>query len=328
MNTNTVDYRKGEKVIRRINLRDITVSHNPRNPIPNLYNALKEQEINVSPIELIHEYAFTDKAQQFVSWVEMYESGPKGLVELATSRQEKELEPIILRSFRVRIPGSEEYVEKYGIVAGERRTLAAAYLFAKGLGDGTIGAQVQKLTVDEAFDLAVAENYHRSDPSELETGDIIRHYRERVNPETGKRFTLREVANFLKMDYQYARGREALTYLDDSDKRRLQTGRLGLTVAINKGLTIKSGKEAAEVADKKNHRQRVMTLAEIQTAFDNNRKAPGAWLEALAYVMHLSLDDAEAQSDQRIAAKQERDAKKEIREANHADQKFLNNKEE
>lgn len=320
---NTIDFNKGEKKIARIALSAITTSHNPRRPIRELQSqleadiALGTRNIPANPLELVHKFALNtdaDKKKVFTDLIERYEPS---IVSLAASRDQDEIEPIMLRSFRAKLPGSNEYVEKYGVVVGERRIIAAAYSYAKNGGEiPTIGAVVRKLTVDEAFDLAVAENAHRVAPTAIEEGKVFHQYRKRENPVTGKNYSLLEISKLLNLEYPYVRTREALTYLSDSDQRRVETGKLGIVAASVKGLAIKNGKDTDDLPDKKNKRDRAMTLMEVQKHFDANRNCfPGddllntartnAYLEALAAVMKISFDDAIEQSDKRIGKREE-----------------------
>ena len=59
-------------------------------------------------------------------------------------------------------------------------------------------------------------------------------------------------------------------------------------------------KKDDEVADKKEKRQRVMTLLQVQQLFDNSRNREQVYLEALATVMNTTLDAETRASDVRI----------------------------
>lgn len=341
-----IDPSKGEKVIRRISLSHITVSHNPRNAFPGLsltagtYTLPLDKEvadkvaeipyhqpgdgathlIPFTPLEIIHAWALSlepEKHQRFCDLIEKYEPS---VVQLAASRLQDEIEPVILRSFRVKVPGQNgehEYIERYGIVAGERRIMAAAYNYAKhGPAEGrdvvlepTVGAICRKLTVDEASDLAFAENAQRLEPSAMDYARYFHDYTQRTNESTGRHFNLREIAAILHMDYQFVRGREALAYLSDEDKARLEAGKLNVTDSIKKGLAIKQGKDGKELADKKDGRRRALNLAQIESLFDdkweNHNGERGdeydsGYFQALADVMGLSRSAAIAESKKRI----------------------------
>ena len=289
--------------------------------------------IPVKPLEMIHELALSPDADKRKAFAELIEKHEPSIVSLAASRDQDEIEPIMLRSFRVKLPTTGEYVERYGVVVGERRIIAAAYSYARNGGGEipTIGAVVRKLTVDEAFDLAVAENAHRIAPTPVEEGRVFKQYRERTNPATGKNYSLLEISKLLNLEYQYVRTREALTYLSESDQRRVETGKLGIVAASTKGFAIKNGEDADDdLPDKKKKRDRSMNLAEVQKLFDSSRNRfsiddtakvayAHAYLEALAAVMMISLDAAIKQSDKRIEKREE----KELEAARKVDQKYV-----
>jgi len=307
-----------KSTIQSIELRLITTSHNPRQPAPALQNALEQEGYaDYTMPQLVHELALSEDPNQrakFVSLIERYESGegPDTILSLAASRLHREIQPIFLRSFRVGKKG-EEYVTHYGIVAGERRVLAAAYNHAKHGTPAVIGATVKdRLTVDEAFDLAVAENAQRRNMSDYDYALIFQNYRNRINPLTKKKFSLKEIAVKFKLEYQFVRGREALIYLPESDQRRLMNGKtVNITKAIAKGLKLKRGNKVdAAVVDKATTRQRVASLKEVQQLFDFTRKAhldshyKDGYLRALANVMRISLEEAQLESEQRCSVAQ------------------------
>ena len=130
------------KKIQQIALCDITVSHNPRCPAQALQDSMIEQGFYTGteaepkawlPLDLMHELVFVKGADKtaFVDLIEKYERDPKGIVDLAASRAKEEIEPVVLRAFRTFDKKLKKHVQRYGIVAGERRILAAAYNHAK-----------------------------------------------------------------------------------------------------------------------------------------------------------------------------------------------------
>jgi ParB-like chromosome segregation protein Spo0J len=289
-----------------IRLKDIVTSHNPRNPAEDLQNAFADNGIESADfISFVHEYALSpdeEKRQIFCYMVEEYENGPMGILDLAISRLKNPLQPINLRVFPSKPDDSDIAVDRYGIMAGERRYMAAAYNFAKHGLDAEIEAKVQELTVKEAFDLAIAENLQRKNPTELEYARMFDAYKKEINETTGKNYTLREVAEKLGLDYQFVRGRHGLNFLSDAEKKRLAAGEIGLTKAIAKGLQNKKGKPANEIEDKKANRRRVLTLKETEALFDSSREKSEDYLQALSDVMSIKLAKAKAESDKRLAA--------------------------
>ena len=298
-----------DKSIHRIDLHDITVTHNPRCPARGLARGLAEEGVEDSPIALVHRLALSDNPDdraEFVRLVEKYESGPKGLVELAASRRKQELQPISLRSFRSQVAGTNpvEYVQRYGVVMGERRYLAAAYNYAKHGESCDIGSTFLRVTTDQAYDLAVAENLQRQDMSDVEIGEVFREYYD-------SGMTIREVAAHLNQDYQFVRGRLGLSYLDEKEKDAVEDGRLGVTKAIEKGLKVKSGRSNGdeEIDPKADSRRRVATLKAVEAEFDATPRNHRGYLKALAWVMGIDLDTALDESEVRIAEAMEKAAK-------------------
>ncbi|RDJ35018.1 MAG: hypothetical protein DWQ19_09290 [Crenarchaeota archaeon] len=313
-----------------IPLSKITTSHNPRNPALKLLAALSEEGYEgYNTIRLIQELALSDdpaNKEKFVSLVETYENdgSPESLVSLAESRRHAEIQPILLRSFRVKAgtvaeTGETAYVRHYGVVVGERRVLAAAYNHAKHGDPASIGAQVKdSMRLSEAHSLAVAENANRLPMNDLEWGFVIDEYRHQINPQTGKNWKLKEIAAHLGVDYQFARGRHALVYLPDRDKNRIACGgRVNITNAIRKALAIKMGKaDDSEIPNKKANRQRVLTLRECQQLFDDTRNKQmdenekKGFLRALATVMNTTYSVATKDSDKRLAEQSKQENRK------------------
>jgi len=296
-----------------VSLRSITTSHNPRRPCAKLQDALAAEGYeNYSMLDLVHELALSDdpdKRAEFCRLIETYDGAEisDGLVSLAKSRAENEIQPILLRDFRSKNK-NDEYETRYGVVAGERRCLAAAYNYAKHGIEPSLGAQIRKLTVAEAYDLAVEENAQRRPMSDMEYGRIFAGYRSETNPKTGKKWSLKEIALKLNLDYQFVRGREALTFLSDSEQQKLDSGKtcgIGLTKAIVKGLALKRGRASDADVSSKPHRQRTLNLAETQALFDKSYEssANASYLQALADVMQVSLDEAIDSCKVRIESK-------------------------
>jgi hypothetical protein len=301
-------------------LRDILVSHNPRSPVPALQAALADEGYeDYSALELAQKLALSedpaDKAK-FVALVDKYENTgtPDSLVALADSRARKEIQPILLRAFRVldgvdEATGKNKYIHHYGIVVGERRVLAAAYNHAKHGTKPEIGAQVREIRLEEAFDLAVDENAKRRDMTDYEYGVIFKTYRQRVNPATGKKWSLKDIGIRFGFDYQFVRGRHALAaYLSQADQQRVaKGGRVNITAAIKKALGLKRGRQdGSDVQDKKSNRQRALNLHECQQLFDSTQQRQldaelkKAYLQALADVMQISYAVALVESNKRI----------------------------
>lgn len=315
-----------------VTLAEITVSHNPRCPSLVLRAALEaEGHPGKTFLNLVHELALSSdpaKKAEYCRLMEKYEGEEiaDGIVQLAISRAHMELQPIVLRDFRVKktgdtplAEGESEYLVRYGVVAGERRILACAYNHAKHGANPELSATVKKLTVDAAFNLAVEENLRRRQPNDMEYGRLFHNYREEINPDTGKNWILKDVARKLKLDYQFVRCREALVYLPETDQQKIETGSANITLAIKKGLALKNGKPSVIPVNAALNRQRVMSLRQVQELFDkkstekNSDATKTAYLQALATVMNISYAVACKESEKRIETEEVQHAQKELR---------------
>jgi len=314
----TVNFAQGEKLVQRISLFYITTSHNPRDPVPNLTAVFPDEGYEGWSITEFAQLGLSDveaDRKAFCRMLEKYESGEKGIVQLAASRKQFEIEPILLRDFRckVRTEEGESYEIRYGIVAGERRFLSAVYNYAKhGADSPTIGAIVKKMTVAQAEDVAFLENVYRRDPTPLEVGEFLHKKCQGINPSTGKKWSLAQVARHYDMPYQDAMRRVALVYLPDKDKKRLIDGKVGLTKAIEKGMAIKRGDDPdAPIRPKKTNRRRVKTLTQVEALFDENLgKGRKMYRQALADVMGITLEQASDEAFKRQEAAELKAAEK------------------
>lgn len=290
-----------KKTVSRVDLRSITVTHNPRCPARGLAEGMRKEGIEDSFIDLCHNLAFSEddaKKAEFIRLVETYESGPNGLMELAASRLANELQPICLRSYRAKLAGSEEFVERYALIMGERRYLAAVYNYVKHNTCCNIGAMLMRVNSTEAYDLGVVENLQRMNMSDVEIGLIFREYAD-------KGMSIKDIAERFHLDYQFVRGRLGLSYLSETEQQAVEEGRLGLTKAIDKGLEVKGGKsekaETKEIEPKKAVRRKTRTLKEVEVQFDAVPRNNQLVLEILAWVMNLELTEALQESDSRLA---------------------------
>lgn len=337
-----VNFARGERLVRRIDLVAITTSHNPRRPAPELQDALVDSEYDGwTVIDLIQNLALSDdpaKKAEYVRLIETHESGSRGILELAGSRRKKELQSIQLRSFRVK--DGDEYFERYGVVVGERRLMAAAYNHAKHGDSATIGADSQKMTVDAAEDFAFDENMQRKDMTALEIGEWIRHRYEikrvRVKVENeGRpkndlvRYDLKAFGVERDLDYQFVRSRYSLTHLPENLKARVERGTLGITEAAKIGREIKNGKrdkdgsarDGAEVGQTQNGKVRVITVTQVNELFDKARGgASNDFLKGLCACVknadgsNLTLRQALRESDKRGEELELREAKQREKE--------------
>ena len=315
--------KKSNNVLITISLSRITVSHNPRCPIPDLTQHGEELGYGEwMAMDYIHQLALSDDPADratFCKLIETYENNPvDGITALAESRRIVEIQPINLRAQHGSIAE-----RNYGVVSGERRLIAAAYNYAKHGDTAEIEALVSKITVADGIDMAWEENRRRRQPSLMETAA---YFHERLaavkgtkNEATGRNWTMKDVAAAIHEDYQEFRRTEALVYLSEGDQKRLNEGTLGKVKAQEKALQSKSGKTTQPADDKKTNRRRVATLKQVEAMFDawqdedlDERHAEGA-MEALAEVMGITVAVAKRESKKRIkeAAKAAADAEKE-----------------
>lgn len=218
----------------QVPLSQITVSHNPRKSHRGL-------------LELFHEKGASHNAPEVrAEFVKHIDENFTHIRERAESfKSVGQLQAGLLRSFRAKIPGSEEYTERYGIAAGECRAMAWGLIEAETGEPQRLRAVVEKLTVDEAFERGIAE---RTDMSPLDLAEAFNEMLTvRVNPATkvaelpdgspnplydpsqpkGRPYSMRELAEKVKKDYHWVRSRAALVYLPVSGASWNGLGRKG-----------------------------------------------------------------------------------------------------
>src|SRR5581483_2991818 len=181
----TVNYAQGEKLEQQIPLSDITTSQNPRHSHRHLLQLFHDKGSHTHPPEVRAEY-IAEIDNNFPHIRQRAES-IKHLGQQAGNIRKGQLEAVTLRSFRAKLPGSEEYVERYGICQGECRTLAWGLIEAETGEPQTVRAVIEKLTLEQAFERALAENLEREDMS---PNDVAASFHEmltvRINPATVK----------------------------------------------------------------------------------------------------------------------------------------------
>lgn len=236
----TVNFSQGEKLEQQIPLSSITTSQNPR---------LSHRGL----LELFQEKGAADNTPECrAEYVAHIDANFPHIRQRAESiKTLGQLQAVTLRSFRSKV--DDEYVEKYGVCQGECRILAWGLIEAETGVPQKVRAVVEKLTLDEAFERALAENIEREDMSPI---DMAASFNEmlttRINPATvkpvvgnvpnpfydenfpkGRPYTLKEVAEKVKRDYHWVRSRAALAYLPAPDKAQVeadhQAGKRDLT---------------------------------------------------------------------------------------------------
>lgn len=317
---NAVELKAGEELVQRINLDRIFITHNPRSPAKNLQDAVEQMEEykNWQCIDLVRNLALSEKPEdraKYVELIETYESGEREIVELAASRRKGEAAPVLLRAYTVVNKENNNKEERYSVISGERRVLAAAYNHAKHDDKPVVSAIVRRISLAAAEDIAFDENHQRKPMTDLEIGEFIHkrweHRKAQLKQGWEKKgkptkkppfIGLQEIADELGMEYQFALGREALHYLPEEEKKRLESGKIGYVTAKKMAMACKQGKTPDSVPDAPDGRRRVKTLKQVEELFDNNRQRK-EYCEALADVMNVAYAKACKESDKRIKEK-------------------------
>lgn len=290
--------------IQSIKLESITVSHNPRWPIRNL------QIMGYDPIRMIHDYALSKEKEKQDHFVELIESHEPEIVALATDLLDCQIMPVLLRNNGTKLV-NDVPVTRYGLVDGERRFLAMAYNKAKHGKPNFIDAKIKKLTVDEAEDIAIRANLHRSDMMVFEKARIYDDMARK------NQISLAEVARRLNMDYHTLYNDAVLVRLPAERKQQLIKleieGKLNVVAARKEALKSipQQNANGEDATVKKDNKSRgIMKLKEVRNLFDSIKMADltdeylNGRLEALAEVMLLSVDEAIKLSDKKWVKEQ------------------------
>jgi hypothetical protein len=307
-----VNYSQGEKLEQQIELSLITKSHNPRHSHRHLLTLFHEKGSHIHPPEVRAEYIR-----------EIDANFPHIRQRAESIKTLGQLEAVTLRYFNAKIAGSDEYTQRYGICQGECRTLAWALIEAETGEPQTVRAVIERLTVDQAFERALAENIEREDMS---PNDLAASFNEmltvRINPRTtdptledgqpnplydpahpkGRPYTLKEVAEKVKKDYHWVRSRASLVYLPEKDKAQIEAdhraGKRDLTRYCKK-----AGKLATQLKAKaKETGQPVEALLE-QCAAPENSPASGTNISGQAVADQVQPDILTVQPEQRRRVK-------------------------
>jgi hypothetical protein len=282
---------------KRINIevaaKDITTTHNPRWPMPNL------QKQGYIPIELFKGWVTNGTPEQRAEYCTLIETTEPSIVALAESIKKGEeergygqLQAIIVRPFRAKVGTEVEdesgdsrnvYETRYGLIAGERRLGANRYLKAKYDLELPLMAIAVECTKDEAYDMAIEENAHRQDPNDLEWGAMYAWYREkrqRVNTdgslmedEDGKPligWTVEEIGVKFQKHPGHIRGRLAVAKAVETGKLTPQQVNHYLEgkIKITRLVEMASGQKPYRNPLEPHHRRGVRTLAEARKRFD------------------------------------------------------------
>ena len=319
MTARVVNYKAGETVNQMISLELVTTSHNPRKPLPAL------QDLGIDPMEFCHQFGLSDDPEKRQHFVETIREHHPEIVDTWDSYQTHEqIQPIILRDFRAQQEDGS-YLTRYGIACGERRYITCVYGQAVTGQPYPVRAIVKKMTVKEAYWMGAVENLLREDMSEVEKGQIFAAYAKEhtltsvtdADGNTKQEVTERasdaqeplpmtEVAKHFHRPYHFVRGRAALATQLPQDRMQLYlSGKLNLTDAIKEALN-----DPTHVSKPpKERRSNPLTMKQIQTLFDRTPRSNMVRLETLAEVMKLDLATALAESEARIQAQEDQEAR-------------------
>ena len=183
------------------------------------------------------------------------------------------------------------------------------------------------VTPDKYFDLSNLINMSRKDMDPLQEGKMYHAQLQQTNPETGKKFTLKELHAKVQefrptMKYSTLRNRVALwddykpakrdeegnvvskaRGLTDADRRKVATGEMTATAASRKSLGERHS--TPRPAPGKGPRRRTLTLSEIEDKFDAMPDSKKEFKEGLAFCMGISYKQACEESNNRLAELEE-----------------------
>lgn len=309
---------------------DIVENRNPRNEPEQLF-ALGYSLIGKHPTwqptngELPHqslvEMALSDDletVQEFVSLIEThenvrkpikgekprYDGSPQSIVELA---EEIQVLGQLLGVFVKKTP------KGYVLLDGARRLAAILYNYAKARVNGkrpappTIKATETSLNAKNLTLASIILNLGRKQFTPLQEGLIYHKLLKTPNPRTGKKYTLEQVSDLVKVPKGTCRNREALWRdfdpktgrgLTDNDRRRLSEGNMTLTAATRKAL---GERHYSTTGEPKKNRAKPRSIGELRERFDNTAERESRIREVLAWAMGLTLPQATKESEHRIS---------------------------
>lgn len=183
------------------------------------------------------------------------------------------------------------------------------------------------VTPDKYFDLSNLINMSRKDMDPLQEGKMYHAQLQQTNPETGKKYTLKELHAKVQefrptMKYSTLRNRVALwddykpakrdeegnivskaRGLTDTDRRKVATGEMTATAASRKSLGERHS--TPRPAPGKGPRRRTLTLSDIEEKFDSTPDSKKEFKEGLAFCMGISYKQACEESNNRLAELEE-----------------------
>lgn len=270
-----------------------------------------------------------DLVRKFVALIEAHENVnrkkspdvPQSIVELAGDIEVlTQLVPVAVRA----------QPKGFSLLDGGRRLTAILYNHAKGRvnkADKVEGAKVPppvvkaietKIGKNDVFAASVLLNLSRKQFTPLQEGFVYHQLLQQKNQETGRRYTLDEVSELVKVPKGTIRNRSSLFRpfvpavrdsktgevvtpargLTDGDRRKLAEGSITLTAATRKAL---GERHYSETGAPKTDRAKPRSIAELRERFDATAERKNEIREVLAWAMGLTLPQAVKESEHRIA---------------------------
>lgn len=279
-------------------------------------------------VSLFHLATNKEYAQYYVDLIEEYEHipdrqkapieeqcAPQTIVELAMDIADMgQLVPILVRKEK----------EGYVGIDGGRRIAAILYLHALNLCGKSKKkvASVVKATTDpckqgDVFLHSIKANLSRKEFTPLQEGLIYHQMMQQTNPDTGRKWNMKDAAKELRVNYGTFRNREALWHdydpatgkgLTDTQRQKVASGEWGLTAASRKALGEKQDKESPD----KKPKHKVKTLKEMQDLFDATAEGDENRRKAIADCMNMTLKQAVKESDTRIERQDTADVRRNV----------------
>ena len=244
-------------VIEKIFLEDLDASKNIRRACPKLSNK------NIDVWDLVVKLALSGKVEDNIKFLEIL-SQEKGIISLAQSILSiGQIHPIIARyvgGICVCIAGQRRCValavaeclrkiHKFGTNADIMN--ATSWVWTEGLDwnfdaiskneEGFyVIAKIVEVDDDQAERIAFEENDESIPISDLDWGHDFKRLLDSINPETGKNYTIKQVAHRRRKSYVFVRGRSALPYLPADWKEKLDAEEINITDAIKYACEIRS----------------------------------------------------------------------------------------
>lgn len=244
--------------------------------------------------------------------IEAHPSAPQSIVQLADDISTYgQLSPVQI----------QKQGNKFVMIEGGRRSAAILYLHAKSRvlredGDEeakvfppTIKATDLKCGKDDLFIMSGMINISRKQFTPLQEGRFYHELTQRTNPETGKKYTMKEAADKVGINLGVFRLRHALWRprteavvnergevikpakgLTDAERRKVALGEMTVTAASQRAL---GEKMHSETGERQKGRRGVLRLKDLQDEFDRTAENRKEYRMGLSFAMGYGMDEYE-----------------------------------